>query len=1009
MKKLISVLLISAMTFSLFGCEEQLPEELPTETTAAVTTEGTTTETTPVITKGPPVTTVTEEPEIPSRPVPAERNWNVVEVSEGNEFIDFEIQKDIYGINNRDLVKDIAELAEKTVLEDKTCISDMKTLKDFFPGKLADYERQRGKVKPEFRQVFTEDYDGGGKEERFVSVETLVSFEKDIPKYKCYLVFVNSEKKAEVVDTYLIGYEVSLLNYGNFKQLIFGRNFDYGGDHCSIIGVKNGKAVKLYDFKGSIYKDSCFVWTYGFRMGDDLMYFDTVAQEYRVLMGERYTDYDEFFAMDKKDILNDFRRAYEDNDYLEIERFGDKYYCITDNPTRSGYCYTYEDGELKRGGRYSISGNNFNLNAVRNLDRDKAISRMKKLDKVTSKEALESRFIDFEYLYDYKGVTDRSAVKDIANLAEKTVSKSEDYLRGIEIREKYPERVKEYEEKYGRIKPEFRVAYTDDYDGDGKKETFAIVDAAEEIDDMSRDYYTVLSYLVYIGADNKAEVVNTFYYISEISLLNYGKSKQLIIWGHGTVGATEHTALTGVKDGKPVEYYDFRGSFTKYGCFINASGWQGCGDFMYFDNIDGEYKCVDGKVLDIDEVFAMDKTHSLDIDREDFWDVRLYGGKYYNFSMGPMDAEGVTYTYENGQFVRTNDLGIRRSDIYGDSENDMDIDKALSEMKKPTEPKPEPEKEPNNTESEYAEVSEGNEFIDFDYIKDYKGITDRNKVKELAEKAEKFLLDSDEYKQATEHSEEIKDYIHKYGDGREELIAEDGSFRAVFKTAIVEDFDGNGTTEAFVIVDMPSFYDGLPCIRSYLFYINDGKPELLDSYNNPLWYLNLLDYGKYKHLIIGSEGIYPSETHTSLYGVNQNEPVLHFRLSGEFRKYKCFLLAMFYEPKGNLMYFDTVAEEYRIIHGEEKKLDEILAMDSTNALEEIKKFKEDYSVYFLGNKYYCFYYSLVGNCEVFTYENGKFVKTEGAVSVIPDFTRTENKNVINIDMNKAEAEMKKPH
>ena len=92
---------------------------------------------------------------------------------------------------------------------------------------------------------------------------------------------------------------------------------------------------------------------------------------------------------------------------------------------------------------------------------------------------------------------------------------------------------------------------------------------------------------------------------------------------------------------------------------------------------------------------------------------------------------------------------------------------------------------PENDEPEYVEVSPGNEFIDFDFIEDYRGTTD---IGELADKAVEFLTTTEEYAEAMSHFDEIdEEFGYPY-------IA-DGKIIPQFEIAYPNDYDGDGRTD----------------------------------------------------------------------------------------------------------------------------------------------------------------------------------------------------------------------
>ena len=296
-----------------------------------------------------------------------------------------------------------------------------------------------------------------------------------------------------------------------------------------------------------------------------------------------------------------------------------------------------------------------------------------------------NEFIDFDYIKDYKGTTD---IGDLAEKAIQALKESDYYTNSMANKENFiGEEFTQYFDENGNIKPIFNKAFVEDFDDDGKTETFLLIDMPYPYDES----YGALtrSFMVYISSDERAEVLDSFYCIYEISLLNYGKSKQLIVASGGFCGADAKTLLYGVKNGKSVYLYGFRGDFEKSDCFLSGFGHQCSGDFMYFDTVALEYRIIVGKKLDINEVLSMDKTNSLDdLFLSPIWDkewseVYYIGNKYYCFLTGCMT--GTIYTYDNGKFILVENSGVRISENFFDMNavKNIDIDKAVAKMKKP--------------------------------------------------------------------------------------------------------------------------------------------------------------------------------------------------------------------------------------------------------------------------------------------------------------------------------------
>ena len=198
------------------------------------------------------------------------------------------------------------------------------------------------------------------------------------------------------------------------------------------------------------------------------------------------------------------------------------------------------------------------------------------------------------------------------------------------------------------------------------------------------------SYIVFCGSSGKFQLLDDFGdSIETAELLDYGKYKHLIFGSYGFCGADSHDTVFGVRNGKGVVHDSGRVSYVKEKCFLSSFGWQGSGDFMYFDTGANEYRLIQGKEVSEDELKKMDKDGILDYYWENYLGfyinpkIELIGGKYYCFNYGFM-TPGDIYTYENGKFVEQKQSGVRNSNYcYGRTVVDIDIEKAIAEMKKP--------------------------------------------------------------------------------------------------------------------------------------------------------------------------------------------------------------------------------------------------------------------------------------------------------------------------------------
>lgn len=309
-----------------------------------------------------------------------------------------------------------------------------------------------------------------------------------------------------------------------------------------------------------------------------------------------------------------------------------------------------------------------------------------------------NEFIDYKFIENYEGT------KEIGGLAEKAISfvkSSEVYKNATEDFNTLvtdgklidPETGKtgiEYDEYISRfsdyisedvIEPVLITAYPNDYDGDGKEETYIIVEMP------ARAWYGVshriTDLVIFSDKDEKMEIIDDTANMWDTNLLDYGSFKQITIGGNGYFGVEDHNSLYGVQNGKSVELYRLRGGYSKEDCFLSSFGWQAMGDFMYFDTVKQQYVCIKGVDVPLDEIREMDMTDILSnpIDSEYIF-AELIGEKYYCFTRGVMDS-GVIYTYENGAFKHMEHSHVRNSEnvMNMDVVTDINIDEAVANMK----------------------------------------------------------------------------------------------------------------------------------------------------------------------------------------------------------------------------------------------------------------------------------------------------------------------------------------
>lgn len=338
----------------------------------------------------------------------------------------------------------------------------------------------------------------------------------------------------------------------------------------------------------------------------------------------------------------------------------------------------------------------------------------------------QAKYVDYVLIEDHRGTAD---IGGLADKAAEFLKTTDEYSEAAKRTEKYSEAYPEYYED-GVLVPKLRTAYPEDYDGDGKTETFILADIPYR---RTADDNIPLIYSFLIFADSEGNMTlldyNTRLYDTE--LIDYGKNKQLVIGGSGTCGAEDHTNIWGVRDGKAVDLYCFRGSIYKQDCFVSVFGWQSVGDTLWFDPEKLEYRPVLGEKCDISEIREMDRDGNIqglenyDPDNENmFMSVSLIGGKYYCVDQSVMDS-GMIYTYDGDKFTLIQSyLRNDRSGLETEPFSDFDYDEMLSEMAAV------PVDMPSYSLDDLSERELSDAvFCYMEYAKDNDGIEDPDKVK----------------------------------------------------------------------------------------------------------------------------------------------------------------------------------------------------------------------------------------------------------------------------------------
>ncbi|MBR1831678.1 MAG: hypothetical protein IJ784_04500 [Ruminiclostridium sp.] len=267
-----------------------------------------------------------------------------------NRFIDY---KFIYSPETSDIPEDVQEKAVRCTAESEQYIESSEYTEMF----LADPESRigseeitaddvmafinDGKIVPKFLAGWEYDFDGDGKNERFLAVQYPWLSETEYVFFPTQLIFENSGGEMSVVDQvdYLNDDIAAILDYGDFKQFFLnGYGYMSLRDHTTLFGVVEGECREMLSGRIYFYKKGCFL-SYGGWMGiSRFMIYDTSKNEYRDITGypadiEKLRVYDPALAS--------FEEGSGQTSYLYYV-VGGKYVLIPG----STQCYKYENGRI---------------------------------------------------------------------------------------------------------------------------------------------------------------------------------------------------------------------------------------------------------------------------------------------------------------------------------------------------------------------------------------------------------------------------------------------------------------------------------------------------------------------------------------------------------------------------------------------------------------------------------------------------------------------------------------
>ena len=294
-----------------------------------------------------------------------------------------------------------------------------------------------------------------------------------------------------------------------------------------------------------------------------------------------------------------------------------------------------------------------------------------------------------------------------------------------------------------------------------------------------------------------------------------------------------------------------------------------------------------------------------------------------------------------------------------------------------------------------VQLSENNIFVDYDYIKNIPSDTAHEKYPYFTDIAVEAVKKSDRYKMVSRwinDNPSAADITVKYSTDGDDTLGDwltSGGLDIRIKGAYINDFDGDGAEEAFVvletILDTPKAYD-------YVVFVNYrgwSDPEYRWNRLEHLYSVDMLDYGADKQLVFNAYGDLGVSTHSPLIGVRNREMYTHYDFRGAYYKSDCFLMTYGWQCSGEFMVYDTDAHRYYTVVGAPVDINGLYAMDSTGILPPLEDvFIPEAQI--IGSKYYAVGgSSFMGGVSFYTYENGAF-------SEVDTFGADDSPNSLNI-------------
>lgn len=576
-------------------------------------------------------------------------------------------------------------------------------------------------------------------------------------------------------------------------------------------------------------------------------------------------------------------------------------------------------------------------------------------------EALDELSVDF---YDYALIEYCRP----SHIDWEITSKAEEFLENSEFYSEAMANIAEYEanaelSEYiwdGKIYPNFRDGWQYDFDGDGSEEAFMLVDMPY------KDYTSVRSFLIFSDKNGNMEILEDLGSLYPVIMLDYGGFKHIGIGGFGSCGAEDHTTLYCVTDSRAKQVYWIRGSFVKFGCFLTTYGWQGSGSTMYFDTEKQQYISISGEDVSLDELRKLDTNNiTAEIlpendDNTEQYPISRFGSNYYVATRGIMDS-GAVFIYEDGALKQLpDDYGLRISCDSNDDNNsvrNIDIDAALENMKDVSSEIPityvKLDENAIAAMSSLDASDYGELYCDWKYdksvlINSAEDFGSAEGGKEILSAAENAVRQSEEFQTAdkigqTAVLQDDGQFVYEISESRytteDDVVDENGHAKIVFRSGVIDDFDGDGKTESFVMMAFP-FFEWLDNYQESVVFVNsEGEAKVIC--NGCGGALKPIRYRDFMH-IYAEFGVNNMSSFANIYAVQNGEAVLkHENFSSGSKEGIAMLESMAQAPGCWLVVWDNADKAYKYVGSQKLPAEVAEAIFNSPVLDEINKMLVD--------------------------------------------------------------------